>query len=408
VKKALERAGASGRLLQRLLEQPGLVAAVRALDARTLGKLIDHVGLEDAGELVALARTEQLEQLFDDDLWRSERPGKDETFDPQRFALWLEVLLETGEEFAAQTLAELDEDLVTLALHRHLLVVDVDALGAELSEREEGDDLVEKALESALSHELDGFLVIARDPDTFDAILSVLVALDRDRHAELSRLLERCCHLSTSYIEDNGGLYEVLTAEESLEGDVAFEREKRREREGFVAPSQAASFLALARQSPLDQIAAATTDDPVTRAYFRAYAPAPLAHPPAAARPAASDLLTVLEEAEVLPAPARRPLLEATGTREVPPLQHAIAALPTADRERCLLELNYLTNVMVAGAPHRGRAYRPVEAAEAVMEIAGEGLAHLSARGGTPAGLIGAHGLVKLFRIGWHLRGLRP
>jgi len=36
------------RLLMRILERPGLVAAVRELPGAVLGKLIDRIGLEDA------------------------------------------------------------------------------------------------------------------------------------------------------------------------------------------------------------------------------------------------------------------------------------------------------------------------------------------------------------------------
>ena len=69
------RVPSSTDLLLRILERPALVAAVRELPGAVLGKLIEHVGLEDAGELVALATTEQLERVFDDDLWRAERAG---------------------------------------------------------------------------------------------------------------------------------------------------------------------------------------------------------------------------------------------------------------------------------------------------------------------------------------------
>ena len=88
----------STKLLLRILERPGLVAAVRELPGAVLGKLIDRIGLEDAGELVALATTAQLERVFDDDLWRADRAGGDETFQPERFALWLRVMLEAGED----------------------------------------------------------------------------------------------------------------------------------------------------------------------------------------------------------------------------------------------------------------------------------------------------------------------
>ena len=93
--KSLSRPNApsSTALLMRILERPELVAAVRELPGAVLGKLIDRIGLEDAGELVALASTAQLERIFDDDLWRAERTGGDETFRPERFALWLRVML---------------------------------------------------------------------------------------------------------------------------------------------------------------------------------------------------------------------------------------------------------------------------------------------------------------------------
>ncbi len=161
-------------LLTRILDEPNLVAAVQALPAPALGKLIDHVGLEDAGEIVALATTLQLKRIFDDDLWRSERPGKDETFDANRFALWLEVMLEAGETFAAEKLAELPEDLVTLALHKHVLVINIEELALAMADRMSDDDeLTEKALESCLCEEIDEYRIISRNHEGWDAILTV-------------------------------------------------------------------------------------------------------------------------------------------------------------------------------------------------------------------------------------------
>src|SRR3954463_12169804 len=87
----------STTLLLRILERPGLVAAVRELPGAVLGKLIDRIGLEDAGELAAPATTAQLERICDDDLGRAERAGGDETFRPERFALWLRVMAEAGD-----------------------------------------------------------------------------------------------------------------------------------------------------------------------------------------------------------------------------------------------------------------------------------------------------------------------
>jgi hypothetical protein len=137
------RVPSSTNLLLRILERPALVAAVRELPGAVLGKLIQRVGLEDAGELVALATTEQLERVFDDDLWHAERAGGDETFRPERFALWLRVMLDAGEELLAERLSELPVELLALAVHRLVLVLDMDVLAEQLAPGdEEADALV--------------------------------------------------------------------------------------------------------------------------------------------------------------------------------------------------------------------------------------------------------------------------
>jgi Family of unknown function (DUF6178) len=63
------------QLLSRILEEPELVGMVRALPPRTLSTLIHHVGLEDSGELVALATTEQLKKIFDEESVAQRAPG---------------------------------------------------------------------------------------------------------------------------------------------------------------------------------------------------------------------------------------------------------------------------------------------------------------------------------------------
>jgi hypothetical protein len=83
-------------------ERPGRVAALCDLPAPVLGKLIDHVGLADAGELVALASTEQLAEVFDQDLGRAPAPGVDERFQAARLALWLQGPGESGEAFLVE------------------------------------------------------------------------------------------------------------------------------------------------------------------------------------------------------------------------------------------------------------------------------------------------------------------
>ncbi len=406
------------QLITRILDQPNLVAAVQALPARALGKLIDHVGLEDAGEIVALATTEQLRHVFDDDLWRSERPGKDESFDADRFALWLEVMLEAGEAFAAQKLAELPEDLVTLALHKQVLVIDIEALAVAMSDRRSEDDgLTEKALESCLCEEIDEYRIISRRQEGWDAILSVLLALDRDHHDFLARVLEHCCHMAAEYVDENGGLYQVLTSDEMLESDLGAEREDRRAEEGFIAPSSAASFLALARVTELATIIASKERDPITHAYFRSLrAPsrggtAQAATEPKAAAPTA--LVDILREAEVFPSSGSPHLLQAqgetSGTQEDTAFTRVMRELRGLDAERHdqrMRELAFLANVLSAGCSIEGRNLRPLEAAHAAMAACNLGIERLSheplARA-KAVRILDRESADKLFRIGWRV-----
>ena len=197
----------STNLLLRILERPALVAAVRELPGAVLGKLIERIGLEDAGELVALATTAQLERVFDDDLWRAERAGGDETFRPERFALWLRVMLDAGEDLMVQRLCELPEELLALAVHRLVLVLDMDVLAEQLAPDDEEAQALARALETSVVEEWEEFRLIARDPDVWDDVWGALLSLDREHHDRLRAILEACCAMSTEFISGQGGLF---------------------------------------------------------------------------------------------------------------------------------------------------------------------------------------------------------
>ena len=58
-------------VLARILDTPHLEQVVPRLQPDLLHRVIQSCGLEDCGELVALATPEQLTRIFDLDLWRS-------------------------------------------------------------------------------------------------------------------------------------------------------------------------------------------------------------------------------------------------------------------------------------------------------------------------------------------------
>lgn len=403
------------RLVEHLLENPALVTAVRELPAPVFGKLVDSIGLESAGELVALATTSQLERVFDEDLWREDAVGDDPRFDPARFALWLEVMLEAGESAVAERLCELPLDFVILAVQRLVLVVDMDRLGVELSDDEPQLELLEKALDSSTCEEWEEFRLIARDQRAWDSVLTALLALDRDHHDVLRRVLERCAALSSEYIDDNGGLYDVLTSDEMLEGDARAERDDRRAERGYVAASDARSFLALARQGLGDE----TARDPVTLAYFReldrtaaTMTAARSARTTGPRPPEVEDLVHLLEAAggrrQAMLAPAAGETLLARAMQEL-----AQTNAP-AHAER-LEELGFLTNVLLAGQPNQGRRHRPIEALELAVSVVSAALAkelnvarpRRQAETRAAAALLANRHLDQLFRREWRARSSR-
>jgi hypothetical protein len=355
----LRRRPTATDLLGRLIEAPDLPRRIRALPARGFSALVQHVGVEDAAEIVALATTEQVVTAFDEELFAGPGPGEREIFDVHRFIVWLEVILEAGDEVAARRMAELSEDFVVQALSSIVLVMDHDALRARMAVGGTSAFHADKALESALSEEIDGYLLLSRIDEGWDAALALILALDRDHRSLLERLLDRCSTIGNEYVDDLDALTEVLTAAESLSEDVEAEREERRGRLGYVEPRAARAFLELARE-PLEGDASAGQRDPLTCAYFR-----DLERLPAA--PAAGRTVDLHEALGRVKAP--RPALPAPDDAAMPFIQ----GMQGLKQESAVLfgermeELAYLANVLVAGEDLDGRRMRPGEAAEAAL-----------------------------------------
>ena len=397
----LTRHRLGGGLLRQLLEDPELAPALRALPAPALRQIILRVGLEDAGELVALSTLEQLRDVFDEDLWRSARPGGDEAFDAARFIVWLEVLLEGGEAFVADRLAELSEDFLVFAVSRLVRVLDVEVLMAWATVPGEAD-LLDTIVETQPCQELDEYLMVSRTEWGWDAVLTTLLALDQ-RHPDVLRaVLSRCAAATHDEVRSAETLHAALRGEERLLEDARAEREERRAERGYVSPADARAFLAIARTAP-----ERPEDDPITRAYFRELKRTPAGPATAGAAPLRQ------------PPPVRQLLAEAGVEAEAPATAPAAGSLfrqtlaelhehdPRA-HQRVLEELAYLANVLVAGDTSAAQGWRPVEAAERVLALCDEGLRAIAEREGSgPASAREAllrWGAVGVFRLAWASR----
>jgi len=368
--KSLWRRPSPSTLLARLIESPDLVETVRALPSTAFSSLVQQIGVEDAGELVALATTEQIVTAFDEDLFVSSHPGQRERFEPRRFVVWLAILLEAGEATAAQRAAELSESFLIHAISQLVWVLDHDGLIARMDSRDQGGLALEKVLESALTEEIDGYLLVARLSDGWDATLSLILALDRDQRSLLELVLDRCAAMTAEYLDDLGALASVLSSADSLAEDVEAEREDRRSIGGFVEPRAAKAFLALARQ-PVPP-GGLQQRDYLTLAYFRALDRSHSVRPASQTGANTSKLSGIVSRLVAAPAllSGGADTADPVGEQSSVPIVEALGLLCQDDSARFemrLQELAYLANVLQAGTTLDGRRFRPAEAAEASL-----------------------------------------
>src|SRR5262249_15886010 len=176
-------------VLNRILNTPHLEHVVPRLQPELLHRVIQSCGLEDCGELVVLATPEQLARIFDLDLWRSAQPGMDRQFDAERLGVWLEVMAEFGASTAAQKLAEIDADLVTVGLAQHARVFDCAMFMPHMN---------------GLACEVGGYRLAAKRADSWEAIVAILISLDAEHPDYFHQVMRGCRALSNSGFEPDG------------------------------------------------------------------------------------------------------------------------------------------------------------------------------------------------------------
>jgi hypothetical protein len=311
--------------LARILESPALDRLVPRLQPEVLHQLIERRGLEDCADIVARATPAQLVRVFDLDLWRSTIPGQDETLDADRFGVWLDVLMESGAAVAAEKLMGADVDLVIAALAQHLRVFD-------------------RAAVVGSGFEIGAYLVQPTHTASWDSIVELLLHLDADRPDYFNQLMAGCRRLSNAGFEIDG-LHDLLSDADQNLFDLAFARQQRREKQGYVTPAEARAFLQLARERPRDP---GQGPNPVATAYFQALAPTP-------------GLARAREDVQ--------------SARE-------------------LEELAFLANALMAGCSIDGRAFRPEEAS---------GAAAATCKLGAENSRSDEHDLIRAFEIGWRI-----
>ncbi len=421
--------GSADQRLARLLDSPLLVRAVPYLPPETLHQLIQHRGLDACGEIVTSATPAQLTSLIDLDLWRPRQPGRDHEFDVGRFGEWIEVLADTGSAAAARTVAALDPDVVVAGLSRLIRVFDPGIFEPTFQSDDEATDRHEAMREGDLAEagsdglecEVGGYLVRARRPDVWDAVVALLIALDTEDSPCFHAVMQGCRGLSNSRPESDG-LDELLLAAEQNLHHVSLERERRRSQQGYATPGDARAFLQMARQSKAAQpdvgATGSKTSNPIVTAYFRAAAETPEPSSSTPRHPEPTDdspapveaVLQLLSDAGVIPQ-GPRALLEGAepdpqGARLVL-IRRLMAHVRDTDEAvyltRCQ-ELAFLGNTLLEGCSVQSRPFTAVEASDAAVAICNLGLEQCASAAipGVGPWLVD-HDLVAAFEAGWSL-----
>jgi hypothetical protein len=315
----------------------------------------------------------------------------------------------------------MDVDVAIAALSQHALVFDLAAVSASASM--DGEDVpAVRTVNDGLGCEVGGYLVVATRSDSWDAIVALLGLLAAEHHDYFHRVMRGCRSLSNSTPEVDG-LDDLLPDSGQVKFDLALERERRREKQGYVSPAQARAFLRMSRQLPLGH-ETAPAGSPVARAYFRAIEwPAASVAPPARddSADAVAAVVDVLLEEGILAQPPRALLAGPEGPApRLARIQVHMQFARDSDLAAYSMrseEFAYLANTIVAGCSIQGRPFTVQEASDAAAAVCNLGLENWPARWlaaeagqsssavqpGTalPDDFLVGHDLVRVFQVGW-------
>jgi hypothetical protein len=402
---------AAKSLLNSMLEHESLPALVEKLSPPALERMVSDLGIEDSGALVMHASQTQLMHLLDSTIWTGAKPGDPETLSVETLLRWLAVWIDG--DMAADKLFELGEDFCALAFSRLVVVSDID-----LSAR----------IDDEFTQVLGEFLLRGRVDDEWDLVHAALVALwdDYPDFAEsvFGRLAFRHSILGMYGEDDTAGV---------LNADASHEHERKRESEGFVTSVMAGTFLRQISRADLDALAAEDTYDLQSADYFRrrdqeARAAQEARDAQAARRRRSqSDELDEEEELDALEAELEafeqqqhaQPALLTGPQRDSKqqPIRTALGAMEDqVALDARMDEMVYLANLLIAGSERDGERILEAQAAEIAMATCNLGGSYLlwiefgddSSASAFSELLAEEPGMVRLFRIGWHLLSRVP
>ena len=425
---ASKSTGSAKQLIETMSGSDALPVFVQRINPNTLKTLVDELGIEDAGPLIAHASQHQLVHLLDETIWTGAKPGDPDKLSVAELLRWLDLWNGLGARFAADKLFELGDDFCALAFSRLLIVSDHDMSPRIADEQTQA---------------IGSFLVRVRIDDEWDTVQTSVNALWQDypdfTEAVFGRLSFRHSTLRMFGEDDTARV---------LDADAGFAHEQGREEAGYVTSIMAGSFLRALGTVDVDVLAAETEYDLQTQEYFRrrqqlrnhteqqaartesktqaeSGVESEPAHPAnAGSEHGATDaeLQNLAAELDAYERAQHRPTALLTGpeqgsAQEADWVRLALGALqadPDSFDER-MDELTYLANLLMVGVELGSERLESGPAANLVVATCNLGASHelWLAPAGDPVAAVQAMlqaepGLVRLFRVGWHLLANLP
>ncbi len=372
-----------------------LANAVKILDTSILLKVIERIGLEDSAAIVALCSESQLNELMDLDVWQ-QTPGQADEFESERFALWLEILVQLEPSETYKKIMQLDENFLVLGLSERIAVMDRQGLDMYFWQTGLPPKVFEELSESSLSVEFDHYFVFSRIDRHWDAVVILLNELNERNPSHFQEIMARLAIVSESFENEWEEFSERLSERESLKEDVGGARDNRRTAKGFVPPLVAKSFFRLIGQRDLESLLADDDADTITKSYFKALKEDTSPHRPSLPE----ELVHLLREYNVIdanPSPKDNPKLTSDSSS---PFRVYLMSNQTLEKE-----LAYLSNLVISGIDNEGFQFRPMDAVDITVDLLERGYHYLVKNQALQehhiAEIVQNHGLVKLFKIGY-------
>lgn len=407
------------QLMETMTSSAALPAFVRRINPQTLKHLVDEVGLEDAGPLIAHVSNNQLVHLLDETLWTGARAGDPDKLSVAELLRWFDLWNGLGAGFVADKLFELGDDFCALALSRLVRVSDFDLAPRLLDEH---------------THAIGRYIVRVRVDDEWDAVQTALMALWRDYpdycEAIFARLAFRHSTLKMFGEDDTAQV---------LDADASHDHERGREEAGYVTSIMAGTFLQALVSADVDMLSDETAYDLQTLEYFRRRTELQRHAGNAGTDSAGEDTAggpDDFEAADMDPGELRdlqaelmayeraqlRPSALLTGpetalVRDSDWLRVALGRLQSQPQrfDARMDELTYLSNLLMAGTESGGERLESGPAANLAIATCNLGACHdlwldreVDGVAAVHDALCAAPGLVRLFRIGWCLLANLP